>query len=367
MKKIWTCEQAWEWRENHPWTVGCNYIPGCCINGTEIWQEEGFEEVLKTMQREIELAASIGMNSVRMLMPFHVWKHQRKGFLERLERVLELLEGFGFTLVPVFFDDCGRGPIELYSDEVHFGKQADPVKGWHGGYPPHKIENSVNPTYSMVDDPENWPDMERYVKEIVSLHRDDDRILMWDVWNEPGNSGSGGYGNVLKSMRVMEKAFGWIREMDPLQPLTAGCWDFYHDFFRDGKCGDLSEIEKKALELSDVISYHYYGDYEHSVKMIGFLKSYGRPLFITEWLHRPFGNNVEEHLPLFKKEGIGCYNWGLVNGKTQTHEPWDWILDMDLDFKLWQHDLFHADMTPYSPEEIEMFTRLTKEEDCGRR
>lgn len=360
MSEKWTCEKAWKWQGEKPWIVGCNFVPADCINAIEIWQEEGFDGVLRAAECEIRLAAEIGMNSVRMILPFHVWKYQRKGFLERLERMLAMLDGHGVTLVPIFFDDCGRGPVECYSEKVHFGRQPEPVKGCHGGYAPVKKMDSINPTYSYVDEPGNWPDMERFVRDVVSAHRTDERILMWDIWNEPGNSGGNGAGNVGKSMGIMEKVFAWTRQEDPVQPLTAGCWDFYGDYFRDGGCGEFTEIEKKALELSDVISWHYYGNYEKSCMLIGKLKEYRRPLFITEWLHRPFGNYVEEMLPLFKKEKIGCYNWGLVNGKTQTHEPWDWILDMDLDFGRWQHDLFYSDHTPYSEQEINLFKELTK-------
>ena len=43
--------------------------------------------------------------------------------------------------------------------------------------------------------------------------------------------------NVNKSMEIMEKVFHWVREMDPIQPLTAGCWDFYTDYETVGKPG----------------------------------------------------------------------------------------------------------------------------------
>ena len=114
------------------------------------------------------------------------------------------------------------------------------------------------------------------------------------------------------------------------------------------------------MELSDIITYHFYGDYQRSVEVIERLKSYNRPMMITEWLHRPFNNNVATHLPLYKEHNIGCYNWGLVAGKTQTYEPWDSIRNIPgLDLSKWQHDLYHPDLTPYDPEEIQIFKTLT--------
>lgn len=360
MSSRWTVEEAWKWYDSQPWIVGCNYVPSCCINATEIWQEEGFAEVFAVMEREIALAASIGLNSVRMGIPFRVWRVQREGVNARLEQVLALLASHDMTLMPVFFDDCERAPAEHYSLEARLGKQPEPAPGWHGGFAPRFISDSANPTYHFADDPANLPAMAAFVKEIVANHRDDPRILIWDIWNEPGNTGAGGYGGVEKSSAAMAAAFGWARAMQPMQPLTAGCWDYYQDRMTAGRFKPLTSIEALALQLSDVISYHYYGDIAHSLALVESLKEYGRPLFITEWLHRPFQNHVSDHLPLFQREKIACYHWGLVNGKSQTHEPWDWIADWDLDFSQWQHDLYLPDGTPYRPEEIDLFRRLTR-------
>ncbi|MEA5015860.1 MAG: hypothetical protein VB099_15000 [Candidatus Limiplasma sp.] len=360
MRKQWTPKQAWKWYDSTPWIVGCNYVPGCCVNGIETWQEDGFEAVFSAMERELALAADIGMNSVRMGMPLPVWRDQRDGFLERLERVLALLHAHGMTLMPVFFDDCGRGPIERHCDAVQYGPQPQPTPGEHGGFPPPPQIQSQNPTYSMVDDPDNWPMMERFVKDIVGAYARDARIIAWDIWNEPGNSGSAGVGGVEKSLRPMELAFGWAREREPMQPLTAGCWDYYIDRMEGDAFKPLTPIERRALELSDVISFHYYGTLEHTRRIVEALRAWGRPLLITEWLHRPFGNLVQEMLPYYRREKIGCYCWGLVNGKNQTHEPWDWIKGWDLDFSRWQHDLFHGDGTPYDPQEIAVFRQTAK-------
>ena len=79
-----------------------------------MYQSQNFEEMYKVMDKELSLAASIGMNSVRMLLPFDVWKHQRKGFLKRFDKFLDLIGSKNMTLMPIFFDDCARGPEEFY-------------------------------------------------------------------------------------------------------------------------------------------------------------------------------------------------------------------------------------------------------------
>jgi hypothetical protein len=360
MKKQWNEKQTWDWYERQPWIVGCNYVPSCSINTIETWQEEGFDTVFRVMEQELALAASIGMNSVRMALPWSVWLEQRDGFFERFNRFLNLLEKYAMTLMPVLFDDCGRGPVEFYSQKAVFGKQPTPVPGAHGGFAPRPYIDSANSTYSMVDDSTNWPVMEKFVKEIVGRYGQDARILAWDIWNEPGNSGSDGKGGVDKSIKPLKMVFDWVRDVMPAQPLTAGIWDYYIDRMENGRFKKPTAIEETALNLSDVISFHYYGNRANTQKIIESLKLWNRPLFITEWLHRPFGNTVAEMLPMYKNEHIGCYNWGLVNGKSQNHEPWDWIKTWDLDFSQWQHDLFYSDMSPYNETEVELFKTLTE-------
>ena len=61
---------------------------------------------------------------------------------------------------------------------------------------------------------------------------------------------------------------------------------------------------------------------------------------------RTQGSRFQTHLPFFKDQRIGCYNWGLVNGKTQTHTAWTPEAGAP-----WFHDIFHPDGTAYDPAE----------------
>ena len=65
-------------------------------------------------------------------------------------------------------------------------------------------------------------------------------------------------------------------------------------------------------------------------------------------------------LGYFKQEKIGAYNWGFVQGKTNTIYPWDsWQKQYTEEPALWFHDIFRADGTPYRPEEVEYIKRVT--------
>ena len=69
--------------------------------------------------------------------------------------------------------------------------------------------------------------------------------------------------------------------------------------------------------------------------------------------------------PVFARQGVGCMNWGLVAGKTNTIYAWKEVvdpaslLDPHAEPELWFHDLFRPDGTPYDETEGELFKRYT--------
>lgn len=140
---------------------------------------------------------------------------------------------------------------------------------------------------------------------------------------------------------------------------------------RAGRGRARSEAEQRALEPSDVVSYHDYRSYSRNIDIIEQFKLIGRPIFDTEWLHRIFHNDVQEIYPLLYLEKIGCYNWGFVAGKYQTYEPWEAIWatieqggGKDYDMTKWQHDLFRPSLRPYDPKKIELIKRYNEKADA---
>jgi hypothetical protein len=173
---------------------------------------------------------------------------------------------------------------------------------------------------------------------------DDERVVVWDLYNEPGNVGMGD-----KSLPLVEAAFTWAREATPRQPLTVAVWN-----------EELANLNEAQLALSDVISFHVYTDYAGMVERIERYSTHNRPLLCTEWMARARASSFDRELPLFKSKKVGCYSWGLVNGRMQTHFPWDNKPGGTVDPETgWFHDIFHQDGTPYRPEEIEAIRRNT--------
>ncbi len=96
-------------------------------------------------------------------------------------------------------------------------------------------------------------------------------------------------------------------------------------------------------------------------------------MICTEWLARTCGSQVSTNLPVFADAKVGCINWGLVAGKTNTIYPWkevvdpSEVLDLYAEPVLWFHDLLRPDGTPYDPVEIETFRRITGRDSISYR
>lgn len=357
----WSVEKSRQWYDDQPWTLGFNYIPGYAVNFTEMWLKEAFDP--KTINRELKWAAAIGFNSLRTNMQFLVWRNDRQGLLDRFDRFLDIAGKHSLRVMPCHFDDCSfTAPGEPHITEPYLGKQLDPVPGCIGS------SFTPSPGHDTAQDKNQWPELEDYVKEIITRYANDKRIYVWDLYNEPGGYDGMAWG---KTDALVDAAFTWAREINPSQPLTVGWWS-------NSKTGIA--YGKRWMECSDIITYHHYGRLETSdapltekqrklgvlpmgeKKRITLCRSFDRPVLCTEWLARQLGSIFETHLPLYKKENIGCFHWGMANGRSQCHchHAFSKISECE---DVWGHDLLHPDGRPYDENEIEFIKKESLKND----
>jgi len=346
-RNIWTKEQANTWYAKQGWLVGSNFIPSSAINQLEMWQAETFDTT--TINRELGLAESIGMNTARVYLHDLVFDQDSAGFLNRVDIFLNIAQRHGIKPLFVIFDSC-------WDPFPKLGVQRAPK--------PH-VHNSgwvQSPGANALKDSTQYPRLERYVKGLVRRFAQDERVLGWDVWNEPDNDTGPSYravdlpNKVSYVIPLLKKAFSWARSVNPSQPLTSGIW--LGDW---SSHAGLKEIEKVQLEQSDIISFHNYDKPQDLEQRIGWLQRYNRPIICTEYMARPNGSTFAGFLPVAKKYNVGMFNWGLVDGKTQTKYAWDtWEKKYTKEPELWFHDIFKTDGTPYKPEEVLLIKSLTQ-------
>ena len=119
------------------------------------------------------------------------------------------------------------------------------------------------PGATILGDLNRHDELETYIKGIITAFDDDDRVIMWDLYNEPDNVAKGkGRGSLevnnkkAYSLALLKKVFSWAREVNPSQPLTSGLWKGNSSQW--GTFEKLSAIDQFMVEHSDVISFHAY-------------------------------------------------------------------------------------------------------------
>lgn len=345
----WSEQKANEWYAQQPWLVGSNYIPKSAINQLEMWQEATFDP--QEIDKELGWAEALGMNTMRVFLHDLLWQQDAAGFRRRVDQFLSIASRHHIRPMLVLFDSC-------WDPMPHFGPQHAPIPGVH---------NSgwvQSPGAQALSDPGQYPRLKNYVQGIVGAFAKDDRILAWDVWNEPGAVEALNFPNTElkekdKRARVaslLPQVFEWAREANPTQPLTSGVWDV--DTFNDSSIGELQRIQ---LRESDIVTFHNYSWPENFKSEVAWLRKYSRPLICTEFMARSVGSTFDAILPIAKQEHVGAINWGFVVGKTQTNLPWEswrhpYVHDQP---PVWFHEILHDDGTPYRQAEMDLIRQLT--------
>ena len=367
----WSMEKINKWYDDQPWLVGCNYYPATAINQIEMWQASTWDP--EQIDKELGWAEEIGMNTLRVYLHDLVWGDDEKGLYARMDDFLNICQKHGIRPWFVFFDDC-------HFPNPKLGEQPLPVKAYHNSGWLNCPQRELATRYALGEvTTEEIAHLKGYVQNIMTHFKDDKRVLMWELYNEPGRGkglggdmaskkAKGAFGDMSK--QLVYDSWVWAREVNPSQPITS-C-----------TAGSVGEINIRINKInSDLHSIHRYGGPEGLREIIHEYQADGRPVIVSEWLARERGSNVADCLPVMKEMHAGAVNWGFVLGKSET--IWSWTSRKDAEGnernveqerkdgnvvkpgepypepEIWFHDLYRMDKTPFDPKEIEIFKQLT--------
>ena len=203
----WPPERAAAWSRQHPWLVGCNYIPSTAINQLEMWQADTFDPA--TIDRELGWAEGLGFNSVRVFLHDLLWEQDAPGFLARMDRFLAIADRHKIGVVFVLFD-------AVWDPAPQLGQAARPEAG------PAQLGMGAEPRREVLADPARHDALKAYVAGVVGRFRTDRRVHAWDLFNEPDNPNRSSYGRLEPAgkpelaLALLEKTFAWAREVEPV-------------------------------------------------------------------------------------------------------------------------------------------------------
>lgn len=325
----WTVAQANQWQAQQGWLIGCNFIPSTADNTLEMWQQATFDPI--TIDRELGYAHSLGFNIIRVFLHYLVWQQSPSNFKQRLDQFLQIADTHQIKTMFVFFDD-------VWGPKSYLGPQQAPIPGVHNSrWVQVPGENEYNNSAL-------FPIFEAYITDIITTFQNDTRVVIWDIYNEPGNSQHN-----LTTLPLLKKVFEWARAANPSQPITSGIWKFDPDF---------NLLNAYQLSNSDILSFHSYAEVNVTQGIIQAMKIYGRPIVCSEYMARPLNSTFLTHVPMFYQQGVSCINWGLVSGKTQTIYPWNSPENAPIP-KVWFHDILYANGTPFSTIELQFLQNFT--------
>lgn len=248
--------------KDYSYVRGFNYIPSYACNIYEIWRSFDAD----VFDRELGLGKKFfpKMNAVRFWLSYDAFRYDEDRQAEYFETALSICEKYGLKVIPCLFN-CWHGNI------LDAG----------GMYHPWMIPKSIDSaTESMFDS---------YFKKIVAAHKDDQRILLWDICNEPFSYDSNK--EYTDFMRPYELA--WLRKM------CIKC----HESGATQPCGvsfATTEDERSRHEaIADVVDVflvhpYYYRKDEHLItlpedgfdqllqKHIKLSQDYNKPVLTTE-------------------------------------------------------------------------------------
>jgi hypothetical protein len=293
----WTTGEAWAWNEKHGVIRGFNEL-GLGYPGMSR------EDVMRKASR-------LGYNSLRTGDYFRLWLQSPRDAKQRLRGTLDQAQANGLTVSPVML--------------------------W--GFP--AVTGGRN---SLKDkSAKGWSDLRAYIQDMVGAFQTDDRITLWDVFNEPGNGDQEG-----TDLAVAKQLILWAREVNPCQPLTSSImWT-----------GPHPSPEQIAVEqLADVHNFHLYDCSANRMtnleEMVRCLKSISdRPMVCTECLARPIGDTFGRILPGFSKYHVHWYNWGLYT--CDANWSVSWHRSAFDPHEPWFHDVLHPDGDPYDWRDLEL-------------
>ena len=388
----WSETRIAKWYGKLAWLVGANYLPATKINQIDMWQASTWDPA--RIDREFALAQSIGLNTMRVFLHPLVWEADAKGLYSRIDEFLDVSRAHGIRPSFVFFDDCHYPFSKL-------GLQPLPVRDFHNSGWVNAPARDLAERYARGDaTPNEVENLKGYVQGTLHHFSSDDRVLYWELYNEPGR-GNGEYDAQGKlsfaeigdrSRFLVYDSWTWAREVDPSQPLTSTGF---------GGIGDLN-VAINARN-SDLYSIHCYDGFPELVETVTQWSAHGRPVIVTEWLNRVSyhdlpkdilalfsevqwiaradGSNTPQNvLPFLKQHNVGAINWGFVSGRSATNLHWstryrngkirnlaaeraagEVVLPNEgmSEPRVWFHDLFRPDFTPYDPDEIVVFKSLT--------
>ncbi|MBS3762057.1 MAG: hypothetical protein KGZ25_02015 [Planctomycetes bacterium] len=254
---------------------GFNYQPSYGRNGLELWRNFEAETIRRELGRGKEYFP--GMNAIRLWLSWDAFIYAadrgQEQFSKNFDTALSIANDYDLRVMPVLFNRWHNSHLD-----------------WGGIYIDHFLPHEWGGAWAGREFRERC---HTYVEAIVGTHATDERILAWDLCNEPFSYGNLDHDNVRP---LLDAEYAWLKslyqkchESGVSAPVTIGAhW------------GTPMETIEPICDLLSIHPYWKYGDdreqYENHLDAdVDFARNVGKPLLSTEtcWGHLDDEKRVE--------------------------------------------------------------------------
>jgi hypothetical protein len=247
---------------------GFDYMAASASNHTEHFIHYDPQET----KRDLDYAARLHLNQVRVFMPMAAWQNDKEAFRKNIRDFMDAAQAHGMGVMPTM--QYGRG---------------------------------------MAMNRDAWPQAKEFVADLIATIGKHPALVIWDVENEPDCCALPPTEANRTRMAHAVYMAGLFHQLDPVTPVTIGV--------------AFSDNMIALGDAVDVLSFHNYLSTRAAIRAdIQKAKAYaarvGKPLLNTEigapGRANPYDIAIEEHM----KAGVGWYiwelmvapNWGKVQG-----------------------------------------------------
>lgn len=285
---------------------GFNYQPSYGTNSYDNWMN--FDE--KKIKYELGLGKKYfpKMNTVRIWLSFDAYNMNPDKFMDNFDTYMNIIGEYGLKVIPCF------------------------LNRWHNGHQDNGGEY-IETIYGTRD-PSRAPLHEAYVKRIIEKYKDDERVLVWDLCNEPFYYNLDDFGKVLMEVELkwLKGIYAAAKSVNPTAPLSvsmhqshgAKFYDYIdcisdvyllHPYFGNGRFAEKEPFKNYTKE---------YVDYAHSK---------GKEALVTECCWGADDDDkrlslIVPSLDTFDELGVGYIIHALMNSKCadlhyKNEGPWN--------------------------------------------
>lgn len=267
---------------NYGWLRGFNIIPSWGATIEQAWTDYDPAR----FREEVALARSVHANTIRLWIEFSAWMLDPEVIRERFMDAIAAIDAAGMKVMPCLFNRW---------HDIQFD---------YGGTYPHQWANHGRSPFPGIEQ------HVAYVRHLAEPLRDDPRILIWDLCNEPQTTSSEKRDG-LQELHWLARMADVLRRCGIRQPVTIGTMQNYN-------------VEVFA-PLCDVLCIHPYARKEEDLDaMITVAQEmavrHGKPMLSNETVPGALDDAARAAcarwtIAKMEDAGFGWMGWGMRAGK----------------------------------------------------